>query len=66
MGFSQEQVTSLLQQHGVQFQTFQHAPVMTVEAQVLPSTSRVPGSRLPANYCSASSTAAVVDVLLAL
>lgn len=34
MGLSQEQVISLLQQHGVEFQQFQHVPVMTAEAQV--------------------------------
>lgn len=34
MGLSQEQVIALLQQHGVEFQQFQHAPVMTAEAQV--------------------------------
>lgn len=33
MGLSQEQVIALLQQHGVEFQEFQHAPVMTAEAQ---------------------------------
>jgi hypothetical protein len=34
MGLSQEEVIALLKQHGVDFQTFEHAPVMTVEAQV--------------------------------
>jgi hypothetical protein len=34
MGLCQEGVTGLLDHYGIKFQQFQHAPVMTADAQV--------------------------------